>query len=81
METLKEDHDAHVQTARKIFRDCGFDLAAIQYPRCAESLIALKRFNGLAPDAKVPLGWHYHPNAWCRDNWRTNLAGTASTKS
>ena len=65
-----ENHDAHVQAAHKIFRDCGFTLHAMQFPRCADALAGLKRFNGLPDDAKVPLGWHYHPNASVRDNWR-----------
>jgi hypothetical protein len=65
-----EPHDAHVRAARKVFRDCGFDLMAMQFPRCRDALIGLKRFNGLPDDAKVPLGWHYHPNAAMRDNWR-----------
>jgi hypothetical protein len=62
-------HDAHVAVADKVFRDCGFTLAAMRDPRSPEALVALKRFNGLADDAKVPPGWHYHPNAYCRDHW------------
>jgi len=65
-----EPHDAHVRRANKVFRDCGFTLAAMQYPRPPEALVALKRFNGLADDAKVPFAWGYHPNARCRDLWR-----------
>lgn len=65
-----EPYDAHVSAARKVFRDCGFTLAAMQYPRPPEALLALKRFNGLRDDTKVPFGWGYFPNAWCRDNWR-----------
>jgi hypothetical protein len=64
------DADAHVCAARKLFRDCGFTLAAMQFPRPAEALTALKRFNGLPDDAKVPPAWHYFPNAHMRDNWR-----------
>lgn len=64
-----QPHDAHVVAANKAFRDCGFTLAAMQYPRPAAALVALKRFNGLADGAKVPFAWGYHPNAWCRDTW------------
>ncbi len=67
---MPEQHDAHVQAARKIFRDCGFDLSAMQYPRCAEALAGLKRFNGVPEGMAVPLAWHYFPNAYMRDNWR-----------
>lgn len=63
-------HDAHIQAAHKVFRDCGFTLAAIQFKRSHQALIALKRFNGLADDAVVPFAWNYHPNKWCRDHWR-----------
>lgn len=63
-------HDAHVQTANKVFRDCGFSLAAMQFKRCPDALFGLKRFNGLAMDAKVPFAWGYFPNVYMRDNWR-----------
>ncbi|NVD45549.1 hypothetical protein [Qipengyuania atrilutea] len=63
-------HDAHVQAATKLFRDCGFTLHAMQFPRSPEALVGLKRFNGLADDAKVPFAWGYHPNAYMRDNWQ-----------
>ena len=66
---MTEQHDAHVAQANKVFRDCGFTLAAMQFPRPLEALTALKRFNGLADDAKVPFAWGYHPNKWCRDRW------------
>lgn len=66
-----EPYDAHVQAATKLFRDCGFTLLAMQFPRTPEALVALKKFNGLPADAKVPFAWNYHPNAWCRDNWKT----------
>ena len=69
-----EPHDAHVIAATKLFRDCGFTLAAMQYPRSPEALTGLKRFNGLPDDAKVPVAWHYHPNAYMRDNWRKYYA-------
>ena len=65
-----EPHDAHVQAAHKVFRDCGFTIAAMQYPRCPEALAGLKRFNRLTPETKVPPAWHYFPNAYMRDNWR-----------
>ena len=65
-------HDAHVIAATKQFRDCGFTLAAIQYKRPLEALIALKRFNGLSDDAVVPLAWGFHPNEYCRDFWAAN---------
>jgi hypothetical protein len=63
-------HDQHVVDATKVFRNSGFSLAAMQFPRPPEALIALKRFNGLADDAKTPPAWSYFPNAWFRDNWR-----------
>lgn len=66
---IEEPHDAHVQVANALFRKAGFTLAAMQFPRPHESLIALKRFNGLPADAHVPLAWHYHPNAWCARRW------------
>lgn len=62
-------HDAHVTVARKIFRDCGFELSAMAFRRPPAALVALKQFNGLGPDASVPFAWNYHPNAWCRDRW------------
>ena len=71
-------HDAHVTAAHAVFRACGFTLAAMQFPRCPESLAALKRFNGLADDAPVQFAWRFHPNAWCRDNWRTNFGEHAA---
>lgn len=62
-------HDSHVQLANKTFRDCGFSLAAMQFPRSVAALEGLKRFNGLKPDAKAPFAWSYFPNAFMRDNW------------
>lgn len=67
--TDEEPHDAHVRLANKVFRDCGFTLAAMQFPRPPKALVALKLFNGLRDDAAVPFSWNYHPNAWCRDRW------------
>jgi hypothetical protein len=68
--SLPEPHDAHVQLAAKLFRDCGFTLHAMQFPRSPEALAGLKRFNSLSEGARVPVAWHYHPNAASRDNWR-----------
>ena len=64
-----DSYDAHVVEANAVFRSAGFTLLAMQYPRSAEALIALKRFNGLADDAKVPFAWNYHPNEWCQRRW------------
>jgi hypothetical protein len=68
--TEEEPHDSHVQLATKLFRSCGFTLAALQYPRCAEALSALKKANGLADNQTAPVAWGYFPNAHMRDNWR-----------
>jgi tagatose-1,6-bisphosphate aldolase len=62
-------HDAHVRAATKLFRDCGFTLLAMQFPRSGDALAALKRFNGLTDTSPVPFAWGYHPNKWCRDHW------------
>lgn len=62
-------HDAHVVQTRKLFRDCGFDIGAMRYPRTPEALAGLMRFNGVPPGTKVPPAWHYFPNAYMRDNW------------
>ena len=69
MANEEEPHDTHVQAAHKLFRDCGFTLAAMQYKRSPEAIAALRAFNR-APDSwQHPLGWEYFPNAWCRDYW------------
>lgn len=65
-----EPRDAHVQAAIKVFRDCGFTIAAMQFKRLPEALAGLKQFNGLKPDTKTPFAWGYFPNAYMRDNWR-----------
>lgn len=65
-----EPYDAHVQHANKVFRDCGFTIAAMKYKRPIEALIGLKRFNGLKDDAVVPFAWGYFPNEYMRDNWQ-----------
>lgn len=73
MDKLSEEpmpHDAHIILANKVFRDCGFTLSAMQFRRPLEALIALKRFNGLPDDTKVPFAWNYHPNAWCAKRWK-----------
>ena len=67
---MTEQHNAHVLEANKIFRDCGFTLAAMQYKRPPEALDGLKRFNRLTPETKVPFAFGYFPNAYFRDNWR-----------
>ncbi len=69
VDSTAEPYDAHVREAHKIIRAAGFTMAALQYPRHEEALLALKRYNGLKEDSKVPPGWHYFANAWCRDNW------------
>lgn len=73
MEEPPELYDSHVLFATKLFRDVGFTLAAMQYKRCRASLIRLKAFNGLPLDSIAPVGWHYHPNEWCKNNWRVHL--------
>ena len=65
-----EPHDAHVVQATKLFRDCGFTLAAMQFPRCADALAGLRRFNRVPEGHPVPVAWNYFPNAYMRDNWR-----------
>lgn len=70
MTDIAEQHDSHVAVANKLFRDCGFTLAAMQYPRSPDALAAIKRANGLPADAKVPVAWGYFPNAHMRDNWQ-----------
>lgn len=63
-------HDAHIQTAHKVFRDCGFTLAAMQYPRPPEALAGLRRFNNVPDGYVTPPGWNWFPNAYMRDHWR-----------
>ena len=62
-------NDAHVVHATKLFRDCGFTIAAMQYKRPPEALTALKQFNGLPDDYNAPVAWNYHPNEWCARRW------------
>lgn len=64
MDEQPEPHDAHVLAAQKLFRDCGFTLAAMQFKRSPQSLATLKRFNGVSDEVKVPFAWGYHPNEW-----------------
>lgn len=66
-----EPHDAHVVEANRVFRDCGFSLAAMQYPRPAAALEALRAFNRVPDGWQHPFAWGYFPNSWCRDNWQT----------
>lgn len=65
-----DPHDAHVVLAKKIFRDCGFSLAAMQYPRPPEALVGLRRFNGVPDGHPNPPAWGYFPNAYMRDHWQ-----------
>lgn len=67
---MTENHDAHVNAATKVFRDCGFTLSAMQFKRCHDAKIGLKHFNGLQDDAKVPFAWGYFPNEYMAKNWR-----------
>lgn len=69
IEEEPESHDAHARMAIKVFRDCGFTLAAMEYKRPPEALAALKRFNSVPDGIKVPFAWNYHPNKWARDRW------------
>jgi len=66
---ITEPHEAHIDKARAVFRAVGFSLAAMQYPRPHEALLALKRFNGVADDWPTPFAWGFFPNAYCRDLW------------
>ncbi|HLP68340.1 MAG TPA: hypothetical protein VK181_12560 [Rhizobium sp.] len=66
-----EPHHAHIEAAHKVFRDCGFTLAAMQYPRSAEALEGLRRFNKVPATWQHPFAWGYFPNEHMRDNWRT----------
>jgi hypothetical protein len=63
-------NDHHVQAANKLFRDAGVTIAAMQWPRCADAIAAIRRFNGLPDTAPTPVTWRYHPNQWCAANWR-----------
>lgn len=67
--TEQEPHDAHVILAHKIFRDCGFTLAAMQYKKPAAALEGLKKFNRVPEGYTVPFAWGFFPNAYMRDNW------------
>lgn len=64
------NHDAHVVTATKIFRDCGFTLGAMQHPKPPEAIEALRRFNGVPSGVPHPVAWDYFPNQYFRDNWQ-----------
>ena len=69
MDDLPEPHDAHVVHATKLFRDCGFTLAAMQYPRPPAALAALRAFNRVPDGWQHPISWNYHPNEWCARRW------------
>ena len=62
-------HDAHVQHATKLFRDCGFSLAAMQYKRPPEALAALRAFNKVPDSWQHPIAWEYFPNEWSVRRW------------
>lgn len=62
-------YDAHVVLADKVFRDVGFTLAAMQWPRPPEALQALRDFNNVPANWQHPFAWGYHPNAWCAKRW------------
>ena len=66
---MDEPHDAHVVQARKLFRDCGFDLHAMQFKRSPEALKVLRDFSRVPDDWQHPFAWNYHPNQWCRDRF------------
>lgn len=67
--TEPEPHDAHVQAAHKVFRDCGFSLAAMAFKRPPEALAALRAFNRVPDGWQHPFAWGYHPNEWCARRW------------
>ncbi len=66
----RENADAHVILANKIFRAAGFSLTAMQFPRSEEALKGLLRFNRAPVGFKEPFAWRYFPNAYMRDNWQ-----------
>lgn len=68
--TEPEEPIAHIQLARKIFRDVGFDISAMRYPRPVEALAGLRRFNNVPDSWKEPFAWRFFPNAYMRDNWQ-----------
>ena len=76
----REPHDAHVEQAVKVFRDCGFTIAAMQFKRPPEALAALRRFNRVPDGWKHPFGWGYFPNASMRDNWQSKYPAWALTE-
>lgn len=67
---MTEPHDAHVQAAIKVFRDCGFTIAAMQWKRAPEALAALRACNKVPDGWQHPFAWGYHPNAYMAANWR-----------
>lgn len=70
LEKPPEPHDSHVQLAHKTFRDVGFTLAAMEFPRSPEALAAMLAYNRVPPNFTYPFGWGFHPNAWSRDHWQ-----------
>jgi len=68
-----EQYDHHEQAARKIFRDSGFEIAAMQYKRTPAQIDALKAFNGVPPEWKHPFAWGYFPNPGMRAFWEKKL--------
>lgn len=64
-----EPHHAHITQARKLFRGCGFDLSAMQHPKSDEAMAAFRRYLRVGPQVKLPLPYHYFPNAHMRDNY------------
>ena len=65
----EEPYDAHVQKASKLFREAGFSLAAMQYPRSPSELKALLDFNGAPEGWKPPFAWQFFPNSAMKDFW------------
>lgn len=62
-------HDAHVVFTKKLFRDVGFDISAMCFPRSPEALEALRTYNRVPETWVHPWAWNYHPNQWCKDHW------------
>lgn len=70
MTEIVEPHHAHIDAATKVFRDCGFTLAAMQYKRPPAALEELRRFNRVPDGHPTPFAWGYFPNPYMRDNWQ-----------
>lgn len=65
-----EDQCAHVEYAKKMFRDVGFTIEAMRYRRTAEALEGLRQFNNVPAGWRHPVAWEYFPNEHMRDNWQ-----------